>query len=312
METRAHHVVIGLFTVLAILGGLLFALWLGQSTADREYAHYEVYFERSVSGLSEGNAVEYSGVRVGEVTDLRLDPADPRNVLARIRVQSHVPIRRDTRARLALANITGSMSVQLHGGTPDSPLLVTDGEAPPRIVADPSPISALLGDGEEILGNVNSMLARLETLLSEENIESVGHILANLEQTTASLAQLGEGPSRLMDQLEALSQDASAAMIELGAVTRQAGTMLDGHGQQIMIGARQATESLSRTTRRLESILHDNEGALESGFQGIQGLGPAAVELRHTLSSLNRIIRRLEDNPADFLLGRDSIEEFSP
>ena len=74
METRAHHVVIGLFVVLTLVGGVLFALWLNQSTRAQAYTHYEVLFNHGVSGLSEGNAVEYSGVRVGDVVELRLDP----------------------------------------------------------------------------------------------------------------------------------------------------------------------------------------------------------------------------------------------
>jgi phospholipid/cholesterol/gamma-HCH transport system substrate-binding protein len=312
METRAHHLVIGLFVILAIAGGLLFALWLDHSRSDRDHAHYEVFFDRSVSGLAVGNAVEYSGVRVGEVTDLRLDPADPRNVLARIRVLSHVPIRQDTQARLALASITGSMSIQLHGGTPESPRLIPDEDDPPRIVADPSPLSALLDDGEEIVSNVNRVLTRLDALLSEENTESMSQILANLEQTTANLAALGDGPSKLVAQLEALSRKATGTMAELGALTRQADNLLDGHGEEVMVAARQTTERLARTAARLEALLADNEGALKSGLQGIQGLGPASLELRQALGSLNRIIRRLEDNPTDFLLGRDRIEEFTP
>ncbi|MCE9684132.1 MlaD family protein [Halomonas alkalisoli] len=313
METRAHHVVIGLFTVLALAGGLLFVLWMSQSTSDRDFIHYEIFFDRSVSGLSEGNAVEYSGVRVGEVTDLRLDPQDPRNVLARIRVESRVPIRHDTRARLALANITGSMSIQLHGGTPESPLLIAAaGEAPPRIVADPSPLSALLGDGEEILGNVNRVLDRLEALLSEENTDSVQNILANLERTTASLARVGDGPSRLVARLDALSAEGVEALEELRSFIERAGGMLGGQGEEIMDGARQTTASLARTAEQIEALLGANQGALESGIRGIEGLGPATVELRNTLNTLNRVIRRLEESPTDFLLGRDGVEEFTP
>ena len=56
METRAHHVLIGLFTVLAVGGALLFALWLGKSSMDREYNYYEISFNRAVSGLSNGSA----------------------------------------------------------------------------------------------------------------------------------------------------------------------------------------------------------------------------------------------------------------
>ncbi|MCG6657187.1 MCE family protein [Halomonas campisalis] len=312
METRAHHVIIGLFTVLAAAGGVLFAVWLGQGTADRDFAHFEVFFDRSVSGLSVGNAVEYSGVRVGDVTDLRLDPTDPRNVLARIRVRSDVPVKQDTRARLALANITGSMSIQLHGGTPESPPLLAVGERPPRIVADPSPIGALLEDSEELMASVNSVLAGLEALLSEENTAKVTRIIANLERTSDQLAALGGGSSQLMEQLEALIEEAIGAIGELGAVTRQTGTLLDNQGERIVLGARETTESLARTARGLESLLADHQGALESGLQGIQGLGPASAELRRTLGTLNRIVRRLEESPADFLMGRDGIEEFSP
>ena len=34
METRAHHVLIGLFTVLVIVGAMLFGLWLAKASMD--------------------------------------------------------------------------------------------------------------------------------------------------------------------------------------------------------------------------------------------------------------------------------------
>ncbi|WP_111411928.1 MlaD family protein [Billgrantia lactosivorans] len=305
METRAHHVVIGLFVVLAAVGGALFALWLNQNTRDQTYTEYEVLFNHGVSGLSEGNAVEYSGVRVGEVARLRLDPADPRNVLALIRVESQVPIRQDTRARLALANITGSMSIQLHGGAPASPLLIAQGDTPPRITADQSPLSAMLSDSEELLGNVNRVLSRLEAVLSEDNVHNLERILANLERTTAQLASLGDAPGRLSERLDEVSREAARALAAIRALADRTGDML-------LVDARQVTASLARTAQNLETLLDDNQGALENGLRGLQGLGPATLELRNALSSLNRLVRRLEESPRDFLLGRDRVEEFSP
>ncbi len=312
METRAHHVVIGLFIVLAISGGLLFTLWLNHTAGDRDFTHYEVLFNRGVSGLSEGNAVEYSGVRVGDVVNLRLDPIDPRNVRALIRVQSHVPIRQDTRARLALANITGSMSIQLHGGTPESPLLISRGEAPAQIVADPSPLGALLSDSEELLGTVNSVLSRLESLLSQDNIDSVEQILSNLERTTAQLAAIGDAPSQLAERMVEVTQEAARALAELRDLAERTGGLMQGPAEGVLREASQLTGSLARSAQQIERLMQDNQGALESGIRGVQGLGPATLELRNTLSSLNRLVRRLEDNPSDFLLGRDQVEEFTP
>ncbi len=52
METRAHHVLIGLFTVLMVGAALLFGLWLGQSERRQPGGQYDIVFEEAVSGLS--------------------------------------------------------------------------------------------------------------------------------------------------------------------------------------------------------------------------------------------------------------------
>lgn len=77
METRAHHVLIGLCTVLVVAGALLFGLFLAKSSVDTEFKDYEVVFNEAVSGLSKGSSVQYSGIKVGDVVSLRLDPQDP-------------------------------------------------------------------------------------------------------------------------------------------------------------------------------------------------------------------------------------------
>lgn len=71
METRAHHVVIGLFTLIVVSAALLFCLWLTNSGSDRQFRLYDIVFNEPVSGLSQGSTVQYSGIRVGEVTQLR-------------------------------------------------------------------------------------------------------------------------------------------------------------------------------------------------------------------------------------------------
>ena len=86
METRAHHVLIGLFTVLIAVGALLFCLWLSKSRGDNDNNYYTIVFNEAVSGLTKGSAVQYSGIKVGDVVRLTLDPRDPRRVLARIRL----------------------------------------------------------------------------------------------------------------------------------------------------------------------------------------------------------------------------------
>ena len=70
--------------------------------------------------------------------------------------------------------------------------------------------------------------------------------------------------------------------------------------------------ALERSTTRLDSLLAENQGALNNGMQGFNELAPAINELRSTLGALRRVTQRLEDNPSGFQLGRDKIEEFTP
>lgn len=112
METRAHHVLIGLFSVIVIGAALLFGLWLAKSGSEGKFNYYDIVFNEAVSGLSQGSSVQYSGIKVGDVAFLRLDPKDPRKVWARIRVVASAPIKQDTTAKLALTGITGTSIIQ--------------------------------------------------------------------------------------------------------------------------------------------------------------------------------------------------------
>ncbi len=116
METRAHHVLIGLFSVIVIGAALLFGLWLAKSGSEGKFNYYDIVFNEAVSGLSQGSSVQYSGIKVGDVAFLRLDPKDPRKVWARIRVVASAPIKQDTTAKLALTGITGTSIIQLSSG----------------------------------------------------------------------------------------------------------------------------------------------------------------------------------------------------
>ena len=283
METRAQYVLIGLFTVVVAAGGLLFGLWLAKAGSNQDTRLYDIVFREEVSGLSVGNAVEYSGIRVGEVKNLWLDRQDPRLVWARVAVAEGTPIRQDTRARLALANITGASNIQLTSGSPESPPLQAEPGQIPRIVSEPSPFARLKVNSEELLVAVTKLIDNAKLLLSEENAQHVTQVLANLEAASGALATQKDDIARGL-------RDISLA------------------GQQ----AKEAAGQASRFLARLNLLLDSNGKALDTGVKGLAELGPAIQELRNTLGSLGVIARRMEENPAGFLLGREKIKEFQP
>ncbi|WP_018916235.1 MlaD family protein [Vreelandella zhanjiangensis] len=313
METRAHHVLIGLFTLLTAAAALLFALWMSQVAGQQDYQPYRILFERSVSGLSVGSTVQYNGIEVGDVTELTLDPTDPRQVVARIRVEEDTPIKTDTRAKLAFASITGSMSVQLHGGTPESPRLIdqTDDDAP-FIRSDPSPIATLFEEGEEMIDNINAILQNVNELFDDNNREQAGNILTNVAQITQMIASQQDALDENMALFADVSREATTTLESINTLSQEATQLLRQDGQQVMQSAADASNDVARAAQRLEQLIDQNAGAVESTLQGTRDIAPALSALRSTLNTLDRITRQLEESPRDFLLGRDQVEEFRP
>ncbi|WP_372971788.1 MlaD family protein [Marinobacter sp.] len=312
MEPRAHHVLIGLFTLVFLASALMFALWLGKTSNDREYAWYEVVFDRGVSGLSEGSPVKYSGIEVGDVSELSLDPDDPRNVKALIRVYSDVPIKEDTRAGLALTNITGSMSIELKGGTPGSRTLEGNRSSPPTISADPSALGTLMQTSEQLFTKLDEVLTNANAMVSPENARNLTRSLENIETMSSALLEQRDELRRLVTSFDQLSGQTETTLETFRRFGATADSMLDNEGRQLFTTAQRAMDSLEASTARLEDLTARNEGALDQGMQGVGELAPAMRELRNTLRSLNGVIYRFEDDPAGMLLGREPIREFNP
>ena len=128
MEIRARYMLIGLFTLAVIGAGLLFIYWLNASGGLGKRAAYRIRYDSPVSGLLKGSAVLFNGVRVGEVTALQLDAANPRDVMVAIAIDRTAPVRSDTIASIEFQGLTGAPVVSLAGGTASLPLIAsTDG-----------------------------------------------------------------------------------------------------------------------------------------------------------------------------------------
>jgi phospholipid/cholesterol/gamma-HCH transport system substrate-binding protein len=313
METHARYVLIGLFSLLVAGGAVLFALWLGKASLDSGYDDYEVVFSEAVTGLSTGSPVQYSGIKVGDVVRLRLDPQDPSKVLVRIRVVADTPVRQNTVAKLTLAGITGASFIQLSSGAADSPPLTASAPGKvPRIIAEPSPMSRLMSNGKDLLTSITELLANANRMFSPDNAERIGQTLNNLQLATDAIASQRDDLRLTIAQLAQLSQQANQTLEQTSALLRTSNNLLDQQGSATLHSAEQAMAALQRSSSTLEQLLKHNQAALTEGVQGFAELGPALRELRATLTHLKSISQRVEANPAGYLLGREQPQEFRP
>lgn len=311
MEPRAHHLIIGLFTILAFAAALIFALWLAKSSADREWGYYEIVFDHAVGGLSEGNPVLYSGVQIGDVVELNLDPNNPGHVRVLVRVDQSVAIRENTKAGLVLANITGSMSVQFSGGSPDQPALKGDRDNPPVIMAEPSAFNNLLANGEQLLSKADRLLTSATELLSSDNIENASVILQNTREATDAILARRDQLIALLDQFDAAANRTEEAAIKVSNVSDNANDLLQNDGQKVLQSMDRALAVITTTMERMDELTRNNQGAMDAGLQGLGELAPALRELRATLRSLNQFTHRLEQDPTGTLFGNETMKEMA-
>lgn len=311
MEPKAHHVIIGLFTLLAFIAALLFALWLAKSTADRDWSYYQIGFNQPVSGLSKGNPVLYSGVQIGDVVELKLNPRDPSQVRVLIRVDKNIPVRENTQASLVLANITGSMSVQFSGGTPDSPELIGDINDPPLIIAKPSALDSLLANGQSLLQKAESLLVDANKMFSDKNIENLTAVLDNTREVSDALLDQRGRLNELLARLDSASQRAGEAAIKVSKVSDNANALLENEGRAVLGSLNAALKTIETTSARIDQLTQNNQGAIESGLQGMGDLSPALRELRNTLRNLNQLTRRLGEDPTRAIWGGETIQELA-
>ncbi len=307
METKANYVLIGAFTLIVTLLLLLFALWAAKYSSEKDWRNYAVVFNEPVTGLTEGSSVQYNGISVGTVQTLRLAPDDPRRVIALLRLQESAPVKTDTRAKLSIQGITGSPFIQLTGGNPGSPALAdVDRREVPVIQTEASAL-------QNIADTANRLVARLDQVLSDENVKRVSATLANIEAMTGSIADQREDLRSLIVNARKSSEQLSATL----DTTNRAVSNIDRELVDKLPGL---IAKLDSTLSRLDAaagnangILTDNRAAINSfANDGLSQLGPTLGELRSLVRDLRRLSDRVEGNPTRFLLGRDAPKEFEP
>ncbi len=310
MEPKAHHIVIGFFTLAAVAAALLFALWLDKSSADTEWAYYEIGFDHPVGGLSKGNPVLYSGIPVGDVQDLQLAPDNPAHVRVLVRVNNDIPVREDTRVELVLANITGSMSIQFTGGSQDSPVLLGTRNDPPFIQAEQSTLSNLLSNSESLVTKSDQLLSSANDLLAADNLSNIAAILENTRQASESVLANRERLLEVVEQLNAAGARTEEAATKVSGAADRAREVLGEDVKPVLTAMTEAITTLQPTLDRIDRLTANNEQALDNGLQGLGQLNPALRELRSTLRNLNSLTRQLEQDPARTLWGGDNLKEF--
>lgn len=324
---------VGAFVLTLAIGLVLFVLWLAKFQFDTEFARYDIVYKGSVTGLRVGSPVRYSGVRVGEVIDLRLNGAQPDQVLVTIEIDAKTPVRSDSVATLEIEGLTGGLYVLLSGGAPAAPpLTAAPGQKRPVIAARASSLQQVLEGAPELVQSVTLLLASANDLMNAENRARIASSLANFDTFSTSLAarsgdiglllqdagttmaNLRAATATLGDLAAALKSDSGKlvdrADTALAAIGDMAGTVdteisTTAKDARALIGDLRGTAGrLSKVGKEMEAMIAENrEPVRDFTATGLSELAGLLVEMRDLVIALNRVTTEIQRDPARFFFG---------
>ncbi|MBF0133904.1 MAG: MCE family protein [Magnetococcales bacterium] len=295
------------------LPGNLFTLFEDQSAVtDSSYRRkipFLMYFDGSVRGLKSGAPVEFRGIKIGSVRDIRME-FDRANTSFRVAVLMEIEPERVTevgdhntaessdefiqtlvdrglRGQLETASyLTGQLYVNL----------VMRPEMPVRLLGTQTrykELPTVASNLDEISASITSLLRKLQTFPSDE-------IGKNLNETLVSLKKTVEAPV-ILEAAGAMRD----ALVTLKATMVQINGKVDPMGKDLAKATEAATKALASTERLMINLnaLMDPDAPMNYRM----------LELTRELTATSRAIRTfvgiMSRQPESLLFGKEKKEE---
>lgn len=298
METKANNVVVGAFVVVSIFVAVLFLVWISRSASTGAHRPFYVVFSGSVQGLSVGSSVLFNGLRVGEVSELGINPGNRSEIRARVVVDELAPVKRNTRARLASLGFTGVASIEFFGGTDTAENLVAGSDGvPPAIFAERSFVQNLLEGGADTLSRVNNVIAKVE--------ETVGQSQTPINNTLRNVEFFSEGLAKNSDAIGTLIADLSVAARRIADLSSQLQNVAEAINparvREIVDGAAAVVTALADEREKIGALVSDASSAARNIAAAAEKLQPGIARATEILAavdpqSVGRSIQSLERN----------------
>jgi phospholipid/cholesterol/gamma-HCH transport system substrate-binding protein len=288
-EAKVGAFVLSCFALLAFtIIYLLNAQYSGGSVQYRTYLRY-------AGGLAPGASVLYGGMNVGKVTAVRPWSVDPTRIEILLEVQKNTPLNEKSVAKLGFVSVMNSAALSITTGTieakrlpPNSTIASQEAASLDEIagklagVADSANalITQAQGELNSITGNVNHLLANLDTMTGPRNQKKVQAILENIDRVVADARPKIE---RLTDQLTRVTDHADETIQNVNGTV----TVL--------------RDPMRKDLAELQSTLEEARGLLQSMQVIVRAndykIDDTVENLREATDNLNQFTNSLKQRP---------------
>ncbi|AZO68184.1 MAG: MCE family protein [Mesorhizobium sp.] len=317
METRANYVIVGIFTLAAILAAFAFVYWTAAIGDRGETAMLRVRIPGSASGLGRGSFVLFNGVRVGDVRRVYIDVDNPTAAIADTEIDRMTPITKSTQADIGLAGLTGQANIELKGADPKEAKLLDQAEAEGKvaeIVANPSAVTNLLQTAQNIFTRADTVLTQLEGFTKDVR-GPLTQTVNNVQTFSDALAKNSDGIDKFLASVSSLSDELRGVSGKLDGTLKAAEGLLNAVDKDqiksIVANVDTVTTNLKETSKQFDRVVRNVDTAVGSindfaqRTQGtlakvdgvLDGIDPAQV--RTALANIQKASENANEAAAD-------------
>lgn len=300
MERQANYALIGIVSVVLLIGGLIFIVWLANFKFNQTYDDYRIILRGPVSGLSRGGDVQLNGIKFGEITNIQLDPLDPNRVLTDIQLEHGTPVRVDSVAQTMTQGITGVKIIQISPGSPDRPLLrKVSREHPPVIMAGRSRLEDFVQNSSQLMRGATEAVGRINKVLSDDNIGAISQTMVDVQSVTGALS----ARKAMFTHIDQTFAKLDRAAADLQTVTASARQTLGGpEGGALKDVAAAAAELHGTLTDVRRLFARTDSPAADLSNRTMPGIDAATASIQQAADSLNRLTAEIQRDPRGILV----------
>ncbi|TIR69945.1 MAG: MCE family protein [Mesorhizobium sp.] len=297
METRANYVIVGIFTLAAILAAFAFVYWTAAIGERGETTLLRVRIPGSASGLGRGSFVLFNGVKVGDVKRVYIDVDNPTVAIADTEIDRMTPITKSTQA-----------NIELKGADPKEVKLLDQAEKEgrvPEIVANPSAVTNLLQTAQNIFTRADKVLSELEGFTKDVR-GPLTQTVKNVETFSNALAKNSDGIDKFLSAVSSLSEQLQNVSGRLDSTLKAAEGLLNSVDKDriksIVANVDTVTANLKETSGQLDGVLKNVDAAVGS-------VNDFAKQTQGTLAKVNGVLDGID--PADVRTALANIQKAS-
>ncbi len=314
MREKKEQIFVGLFVVIAtaLLIFTVFALTGAFAGSDKLY-HVKL---ANAAGLEPGASVHYvGGSKIGRVTKMSIDPADPAKIDMVFSVRRDIPVKTDSHVAIMSFSPLGDNHLEIKAGKPQSPL------APPGSTLSSDPyvgfndltekINELAPQAQQLIANLNDRVTQLKVtvdrvndVLNDHNRANVagsldelhGMLRENRPQLKATLANVNAASEKIQPLIEQLLKTTDQANLSLKHIDELIGENRADLRESIH-QLRLSLINVNQLTYKLDNILDGNSENIDELLNNLRQVSENLRDFTETLKRRPSALIRTNSPP---------------